>query len=85
MAKRRDKHDMEQMRDTVNSYLLLNDNNPHAAYNGLIKDHLLSGKNLPYYVNGLKDFIAVSKDSKNNTYLQTMERIETKKNIDQEK
>ena len=85
MAKRRDKHDMEQMRDTVNSYLLLNNNNPHAAYNLLIKDHLLSGKSLPYYVNGIKDFIAVSKDKNNNTYLQTIKRIEKKRNIDQEK
>jgi len=85
MARRRDKHDMELMRDTVNSYLLINGNNPHAAYNGYIKDHLLSGKVLPYYVNGIKDFIAVSKDNKNNTYLQTMEQIETKRNINQEK
>jgi len=84
-ARRRDKHDMEQMRDTVNSYLLINNNNPHAAYNGYIKDHLLSGKVLPYYVNGIKDFIAVSKDNKNNTYLQTVKRIEKKRNIDQEK
>ena len=60
MVRRRDKHDMEQMRDTVNSYLLLNNNNPHAAYNEYIKNHLLSGKLLPHYVNGLKDFIAVS-------------------------
>ncbi|HBY20011.1 MAG TPA: hypothetical protein DEG71_03215 [Clostridiales bacterium] len=85
MAKRRDKYDMEQMRDTVNSYLLINNNNPHAAYNGYIKDHLLSGKLLPHYVNGLKDFIAVSKDNKHNTYLQTVKRIEAKRNIDQEK
>jgi len=85
MSRRRDKHDMELMRDTVNAYLLLNNNNPHAAWNGYIKDHLLSGKTLPYYINGIKDFIAVSKDNKNNTYLQTMERIETKRNIDQEK
>jgi len=82
---RRDKRDMEQMRDTVNSYLLLNNNNPHAAYNLLIKDYLLSGKCLPYYISGLKDFIAVSKDNKNNTYLQAVERIERKRNIDQEK
>ena len=82
---RRDKRDMEQMRDTVNSYLLLNNNNPHAAYNLLIKDHLLSGKSLPYYINGIKDFITVSKDKNNNTYLQTVERIEKKRNIDQEK
>ena len=51
----------------------------------LIKDHLLSGKSLPYYVNGIKDFIAVSKDKNNNTYLQTIKRIEKKRNIDQEK
>ena len=82
---RRDKHEMEQMRDTVNSYLLINSNNPHAAYNLLIKDHLLSGKSLPYYINGIKDFIAVSKDNKNNTYLRTVKRIEVKRNIDQEK
>ena len=32
---RRDKHDMEQMRDTVNYYLLINSNNPHSAYKKL--------------------------------------------------
>jgi len=85
MARRRDKHDMELMRDTANSYLLLNNNNPRTAWNEYIKDHLLSGKIMPYYIKGLKDFITVSKDRKNNTYLQTVERIETKRNIDQEK
>jgi len=82
---RRDKHDMELMRDTANSYLLLNNNNYHAAWNEYIKDHLLAGKIMPYYIKGLKDFITVSKDNKNNTYLQAVERIETKRNIDQEK
>jgi len=85
MVRRRNNQDMEQMRDTVNSYLLLNNNNPHTAWNEYIKDHLLSGKTLPYYIKGLKDFITVSKDNKNNTYLQAVERIETKRNIDQEK
>ena len=85
MVRRRNNQDMEQMRDTVNSYLLLNNNNPHTAWNEYIKDHLLAGKIMPYYIKGLKDFITVSKDNKNNTYLQAVERIETKRNIDQEK
>jgi len=85
MARRRNNQDMELMRDTVNSYLLLNNNNPHAAWNEYIKDHLLSGKTISYYIKGLKDFITVSKDNKNNTYLQTVERIEKRKSIDQEK
>jgi len=85
MAKRRYKQDMNNMRNVVDSYLLFNNNNPHAAYNQYIKDHLLSGKTLPYFINGIKDFVNVSRDKSNNTYLQTMKRIETKKNINQEK
>jgi len=85
MARRRNKQDMELMQMEVNYWLLLNKNNPHKAYDEFIKDHLRRGKSFPYYVTGLKDFVQVSNDKKNNDYLQYEDRKETKKTAEEQK
>jgi len=60
MTKRRTKQDMAKAANTCRLYLL-SDNNPHHAYDQYIKDHLLSGRSFPYYIQGIKDFITASK------------------------
>jgi hypothetical protein len=67
--KRRSKEDMSKMINDVNYYLIFANNDPHVAYNNYIKDYLLRGKQLPYYIKGLKDFITISKDYERNTLL----------------
>lgn len=59
--KRRNKDNMEQMKDLVSYYLTFSNNDPHKAYDEYIKEHLLSGKQLPYFIKGLEDFIKVAK------------------------
>ena len=60
--KRRSKEDMDNMRNLVEYYLIINNNDPHKAYNCYIKEYLLNGNKLPYYINGLNDFNKVSKE-----------------------
>jgi len=60
MAKRRTKQDMQKAANTCRLFLL-SDNNPHTAYEQYIKDHMLSGQPMPYYIQGIKDFITASK------------------------
>ena len=57
MRMRRTKKELEQMESDVRYYLSYNNYNAHKAYDNYIKDYLLSGKNLPYYINGIKDFL----------------------------
>lgn len=63
---RRTNIQLSQAETFCTSYLIANRNDPHAAYNDSIKEHLLSGKSLPYYVIGIKDFIKTA-DSLNST------------------
>ncbi|MED1125550.1 hypothetical protein [Bacillus atrophaeus] len=56
---RRTKKEMEYMKDDVRYYLLINNNNPHKAYDNMVKDHLKSGEIIPYYIKGIKDFNSV--------------------------
>lgn len=60
MNKRRDKQDMEHMRSDVRYYLLHNGNDSHKAHEAMIKEYLGSGKMIPYYIRGVKDFITES-------------------------
>lgn len=57
MAMRRTKKEMEQMESDVRYYLTYNRLDAHKAYDNYIKDYLLSGQRMPYYINGLKDFL----------------------------
>ena len=54
---RRTKKEMEQMESDVRYYLSYNNLDAHKAYNNYIKDYLISGHSLPYYINGIKDFL----------------------------
>jgi len=53
---------MNLMRDDAKYYLLLNNNNPHLAFESMVKENLETGSKTPYYIKGVKDFIEVSKD-----------------------
>lgn len=59
---RRTKREMSLMRDDAKFYLLLTNNNPHRAFEMMIKENLESGSQIPYYIKGVKDFIEASKD-----------------------
>src|SRR6185312_15708004 len=59
---RRTKQDMKLMKAHVRYYLIHCNNNPHKAHEMMIKEHLESGKMIPYYMKGVKDFIETSKD-----------------------
>lgn len=61
MAKRRTKYEMLQMEIECESYLHQTGNDYHKAYDLFIKDYLTSGKSLPDYIKGIKDFQKVSK------------------------
>lgn len=59
---RRTKQEMEQMRLDVRYYLYQTNNNPHAAFDLMIKEHLHSGQSMPFYIKSIKDFIKVSQE-----------------------
>ncbi|MDQ0255551.1 hypothetical protein J2S74_002933 [Evansella vedderi] len=61
---RRTKNDIEKMREICTEYLNKNNNEPHAAYEDMIKEHLISVKSIPSCIRGVKDFIKVSKELK---------------------
>jgi hypothetical protein len=87
MKVRRTKKEMEQMESDVRYYLTYNNYDGHKAYDNYIKDYLLSGNSLPYYINGIKDFLkfeAIMKaEHKQREQQQTREQEEKKqkKNI----
>lgn len=78
---RRNKKETEEMRGLVNYYLMQNNNNPHNAYDEYIKDYLLNNMPLPYFINGLKDFIKLSQDEKHNQLLM----VKIEKQLQEEK
>lgn len=80
MKYRRNKRDMEYMNNTCRLYLLANGLNPHKAYDDMIKEHLMSGKQLPYYVKGLKDFVIVSEELKRELNLLQSQKDNQKDN-----
>lgn len=59
---RRTKSEINLMRDDARYYLLLNNNNPHLAFENMVKENLELGSKIPYYIKGVKDFVEVSKD-----------------------
>lgn len=59
---RRNKKEMECMKNLVNIYLIDNQNDPYKAYNAYIKWHLLNNVELPSYIKGLKDFVKLSNE-----------------------
>ncbi|MGE7840740.1 hypothetical protein ACQKNX_08105 [Lysinibacillus sp. NPDC093712] len=59
---RRTKEEMFRMKNDITYYLLQTKLNPHNAHELMIKEHLESGRMIPYYIKGVKDFISVSQD-----------------------
>lgn len=57
---RRTKKEMEMMESMVALYLMPNGLDPYKAYNEMIKEYLITGQQIPYYVKGIKDFIKVA-------------------------
>ena len=57
---RRNKREMELMKNDVTFYLLENKLDPHKAHEAMIKEYLESGQPIPYYIKGIKDFIKIS-------------------------
>ena len=80
--KRRNKEEIQQMRELVNSYLLSNGNDPHKAYDDYIKYFLTNNIMLPYYVKGLEDFVNLSKDKKHNDLL-LMQAVKEEKELEE--
>jgi superfamily I DNA and/or RNA helicase len=59
---RRNKRDMELMKDDCTYYLLQTKNDYRKAYDLFIKDHLENKRMIPYYVKGIKDFLKISEE-----------------------
>lgn len=59
--KRRTKKEMELVNEECRHFLMYNKLDAHKAYNAYIKNYLESGISLPYYIEGIKDFLKVSK------------------------
>jgi len=51
---------MTKAANTCRLYLI-QESNPHKAFEQYIKDHMISGQPMPYYIQGVKDFITASK------------------------
>jgi hypothetical protein len=87
MGMRRTKKEMEQMESDVRYYLTYNNYDGHKAYDNYIKDHLMSGKSLPYYINGIKDFLKfeaimkVEQEQREQEKIKRQEEQEQKKNV----
>jgi hypothetical protein len=62
---KRNAKEIEQAQEIVSEYLQETNNNPHEAYNKYIKYYLESGKSLPTFIEGIKDFIRWSKPEQN--------------------
>lgn len=60
---RRNKQELACMRTLVEMYLNDNENNPQLAYNEYIKWHLMNNVKLPSHVQGLKDFVKLSREN----------------------
>ena len=54
---RRTKNEMQLMESDVRYYLMYNNLDAHKAHDNYIKDHLMSGQSMAYYINGIKDFL----------------------------
>lgn len=61
---RRTKEELEEMQRIVQTYLLVNGNNPHKAFDALVKEHLLGAKKIPDYIKGMSDFVKESEKIK---------------------
>jgi len=59
--KRRTKKEMLLVQDECRHFLMFNGFNAHKAYDAYIKNYLMSGISLPYYIEGIKDFIKFAK------------------------
>jgi len=74
------------MNQIVYEYLNKTNNNPHKAYDEYIKYHLLSGRQFPEDVKGIKDFIKASKPEekkKKTTYRKPSQITEYKMTIEE--
>lgn len=75
------------MESDVRYYLTYNNYDGHKAYDNYIKDYLLSGNSLPYYINGIKDFLKfetimkTEQKQKEDQKLKQQEEQKQKKNI----
>jgi len=59
---RRTKEQLNQASRLIKLYLSDTQNDPHNAWDEYIKFYLVSGQSLPTFINGIKDFIKVSKE-----------------------
>ena len=76
---RRTKKEMEQMESDIRYYLMYNNLDAHKAYDSYIKDHLLSGQPMAYYINGIKDFIKFESIMKSEQEQKEKRKIEEQK------
>jgi hypothetical protein len=78
---RRTQTEMQYAWDEAYYFLIQNNNDPQKAYNAMIKDYLVRGKPIPYYIKGIKDFIKVSNDIKQAQIIKQQQE-EEKENIE---
>ena len=76
---RRTKQEMESMRNFVKLDLLANKNDPHKAFESMIKEYLEDGKQIPHYIKGIKDYIKMS-ESEEMQYLFNRKKKEDESN-----
>lgn len=60
MANRRTKSDLQKVASICRLYLI-QENDPHKAWDQYIKDHMEQNKLIPTYITGIRDFIKASK------------------------
>lgn len=61
---RRTKREIENMTHECTMYLLNHRLDPHKAFEAMVKDYLMSGETIPYFIKDIKDFIKVSEQLK---------------------
>lgn len=71
--KRRTKIEIEWMKQEVMEYLLKTNNDPHKAWDLYIKHHLENNILMPHYIKGIKDFLLVAEEIKEENQKQVYE------------
>jgi Cu/Ag efflux pump CusA len=59
---RRTKREMELMNHEAKCYLLQTNNDPHKAFELMVKECLEAHESIPYFMKDIKDFIKVSQE-----------------------
>jgi len=71
---KRTRDEIKMANELCTNWLKYYENNPDLAYGGFLKNYIELGLNLPYYLDGLSDFVRVSKLNSHNVNFICIQR-----------